>query len=166
MRSPLLSLLGSCLPMLVAGLVATLAGCGEEAQSPAAPEPALLATSSTTALTFRQMSAGHNHTCAVTLENLAYCWGFNAVGQLGDGTTSDRFLPVRVAGALQFSHVSVGMEHSCGVTLQNVAFCWGRNAEGQLGVGTLNNHLVPLAVAGGRLFRELEAGFLHTCGII
>lgn len=39
---------------------------------------------------------GNNHFCAVTKENGAYCWGWNAYGQLGDGTTVDRYSPTKV----------------------------------------------------------------------
>jgi alpha-tubulin suppressor-like RCC1 family protein len=115
---------------------------------------------------FRQMSAGNNHSCGVTPDNLAYCWGFNSAGQIGDGSTGDRFPPTAVAGGLQFSHVSVGLDHSCGVTLGNQAYCWGRNDYGQLGDGTFDNRTTPVAVAGGLRFREVEAGSVHTCGIV
>jgi alpha-tubulin suppressor-like RCC1 family protein len=50
-------------------------------------------------LRFRQVSAGSGHTCRVTTGGLAYCWGVNFLGQLGDGTTITRRRPVAVAGA-------------------------------------------------------------------
>jgi alpha-tubulin suppressor-like RCC1 family protein/DNA-binding SARP family transcriptional activator len=46
-----------------------------------------------------QVSAGDKHTCGRRAEgggNLLYCWGNNELGQLGDGTLSDRLLAVRV----------------------------------------------------------------------
>jgi alpha-tubulin suppressor-like RCC1 family protein len=46
---------------------------------------------------FRSVAAGDTHTCAVTTGNLAYCWGDNEFGQLGDGTLTVRFTPTRVA---------------------------------------------------------------------
>jgi len=51
-------------------------------------------------LTFRAISAGYDHTCAVTTDGAAYCWGSNSTGAVGDGTTSDRTSPVLVAGGL------------------------------------------------------------------
>jgi alpha-tubulin suppressor-like RCC1 family protein len=54
-------------------------------------------------LTFRQLSAdGSNHTCALTQPGVAYCWGSNVGGQLGDGTTIDRGMPTAVLGGLTF----------------------------------------------------------------
>jgi alpha-tubulin suppressor-like RCC1 family protein len=48
-------------------------------------------------LTIAVVSAAGGHTCGVTTEGAAYCWGWNAYGQLGDGTTTDRLTPTRVS---------------------------------------------------------------------
>jgi alpha-tubulin suppressor-like RCC1 family protein len=49
-------------------------------------------------LRFTSLSAARTHTCGVTSDGHMYCWGINTYGQLGDGTTSDRLVPVRVGG--------------------------------------------------------------------
>jgi alpha-tubulin suppressor-like RCC1 family protein len=82
----------------------------------------------------------------VATGNLAYCWGTNFSGELGDGTTTTRLAPVPVAGGLQFRQVSAGTNHTCGVTTGNVAYCWGLNDFGQLGDGTRDARLAPAAV--------------------
>lgn len=48
-------------------------------------------------LRFAQLSAGGGNTCGKTPAGVAYCWGSNIYGRLGDGTTEDRLEPVRVA---------------------------------------------------------------------
>jgi hypothetical protein len=68
-------------PAFAALLVAAL-GCRDDAESPTAPEsgPALT-TTATAALSFRQVSAGFFHSCGVTPDNRAYCWGDNGFGE-------------------------------------------------------------------------------------
>jgi alpha-tubulin suppressor-like RCC1 family protein len=73
-------------------------GCRDENESPTAPDtgPAI-ATAAAQALSFRQVSGGWDHTCGVTTGNQAYCWGKNAAGQLGNGSTAAKSLvPVLV----------------------------------------------------------------------
>ena len=55
------------------------------------------------------VTIGSAHSCGLTLEGRAYCWGDNFFGQLGDGTKTDRLRPVAVAGGLLFSSVSAGV---------------------------------------------------------
>jgi alpha-tubulin suppressor-like RCC1 family protein len=144
----------------------TTLGCREDAQSPSGPEPGpALTLVSSPALSFLQVSTGLFHTCGVTADHRAFCWGQNGDGQLGDGTTDNDSTPVAVAGGLHFLQISAGVTHSCGVTTDNRAYCWGRNLSGRLGNGTMTSSLRPVAVAGGYRFRLVSAGELHTCGV-
>src|SRR3954447_24223665 len=81
-------------------------------------------SSTAAALSFRHIAAGYFHSCGVTTANVAYCWGYNSNGQLGDGTFTARLRPVPVLGGLQFRAVSAGLHHSCGVATDNQAYCW------------------------------------------
>jgi hypothetical protein len=51
-------------------------------------------------LTFASLapSQGGYHTCGLTTSGIAYCWGFNAFGQLGNASTSPSPTPVQVVG--------------------------------------------------------------------
>ena len=66
-------------------------------EPPSAPETSVGPTHK--GLSFRQVSAGGGHTCGVTTTNVAYCWGENYSGQLGDGTTTNRLIPTLVGGS-------------------------------------------------------------------
>ncbi len=116
-------------------------------------------------LRFLTISAGARHVCAIAVDSTAYCWGNNATGQLGNGTTADTALPVAVSGSLKFKLVTLGFDHSCGLTAGGDAYCWGDNTWGQLGAATTSVALEPTAVNGGIIFLALSAGAEHTCGI-
>jgi len=47
-------------------------------------------------ITFSTISTGYDHTCAISSDASAYCWGDNSHGELGDGTSVDRFSPVEI----------------------------------------------------------------------
>jgi alpha-tubulin suppressor-like RCC1 family protein len=159
-------LTGRFAPALATAFVVAVLGCREDAVSPTAPEPVpALKTTQSQALSFRQVSAGIVHTCGVTPDDRAYCWGANFQGQLGDGTTTDHLTPVPVPGGLRFRQVSAGSFRTCGVTVGHQAYCWGQNFFGQLGDGTRDNRPAPVAVAGGLRFRQVSAGGDHTCGV-
>lgn len=117
-------------------------------------------------LFFSQVASGYHHTCGVTIEGRAYCWGWNPFGQLGDGTTTSPHLaPATVSTSLHFREVSAGVHHTCGVTMDNRVYCWGSNVEGQLGDGTTSARLKPVPVASGLFFRQVRAGYHHTCAL-
>ena len=97
-------------------------------------------------LTFAAVSAGYLYTCGLTTAGVAYCWGFNSIGQLGDGTTTDRASPVLVGGGLSFAAVSTGSGHNCGLTTVGAVYCWGGNLHGQLGDGTTTDRSSPVPV--------------------
>ena len=64
-------------------------------------------------LEFTAISGGASHTCGVSVDGEAYCWGSNADGQLGDGTGIDSNTPVGVAGEFAFRSISAGQTHTC-----------------------------------------------------
>ncbi len=78
---------------------------------------------------------GRRYSCGVTSGGVAYCWGENILGQLGDGSTVNSLAAVAVAGGLTFASLSAYLYHTCGLTTGGVAYCWGRNSYGQLGTG-------------------------------
>ena len=118
-------------------------------------------------LAFPAADGGYSHTCSLTSNGEAYCWGLNTDGQLGSGVQSaSSAVPILVAGGVSFSSLIPGASHTCGMTAGGTAYCWGRNTEGQAGLGTLSGTPVPQPVLGGVIFSSLTGGFNNTCGLV
>lgn len=122
----------------------------------------------------QQVSVGSEFACALSKGGRVFCWGGNANGELGNGTTADSNVPVRVdmGGALKDKRVvslAAGRFHTCALTTERGIYCWGRNNAGQLGDGTLTNSSVPVKVAPGALppkkAQAIVAGVTHTCAL-
>ena len=91
-------------------------------------------------LTVKQISAGNDYTCAIASNDQAYCWGVNSNGQLGDGTGTQRNIPVAVQLGdrpdLAVKQIATGNYHTCAIASNDQVYCWGYNTNGQLGDGT------------------------------
>jgi alpha-tubulin suppressor-like RCC1 family protein len=125
-------------------------------------------------LRFTTLSAGDSHTCGLTSAGEAYCWGYNYIGQLGNGSVTNSFTPTRVLGGLTMAKISAGNVHTCAVTTSGQAYCWGADHGGVLGTGQPGPDscefspcaLTPQPVSGGLTFTAISAGSTETCGVI
>jgi alpha-tubulin suppressor-like RCC1 family protein len=106
------------------------------------------------------------HTCAVRSTGAVACWGDNAYGQLGNGSTMDSGTPVAVMTIAGATAVAVGSNHTCAIAAGSV-YCWGRNNGGQLGANpaTVGSSSTPLLVAGITGATSIAAGAQHTCAV-
>jgi alpha-tubulin suppressor-like RCC1 family protein len=115
---------------------------------PPAPTPRFMSA--------QAVAAGAQHSCALQASGVAYCWGENASGQLGNG----RFgygahpSPVRVAAPVPLASLVAGAHTTCALTLAGAAYCWG-----------MGYHAEPQHVGGDLLFAALAPGLDHTCGL-
>lgn len=128
-------------------------------------------------LSFTYIMAGNYHNCGIeALTKKAYCWGYNATGQLGDNTLTHRSTPVAVLGvgggaALSFVKVTGNLVSTCGIEdVTQKVYCWGSNQNGGLGNNGGSDVKTPVAVVGvngiGFLsFTEVSSGDFFTCGI-
>ena len=97
---------------------------------------------------FTQVSAGTSHSVALGSDGHTYAWGNNSAGQLGDGSSEDKWTPVQVAApaGVAFTQVSTGTDHTVALGADGNAYVWGANSSGQLGDGTHMSRATPTLV--------------------
>jgi alpha-tubulin suppressor-like RCC1 family protein len=116
-------------------------------------------------INWSSISAGAYHSLGVTSAGVAYAWGRNGEGALGDGTSVNKSSPVSVIGNLNWTQVSSGRLHSLGVTNTGIAYGWGLNTSGKLGNGTTTNTSSPVSIIGVNNWSQVSAGYNHSIGV-
>jgi alpha-tubulin suppressor-like RCC1 family protein len=112
-------------------------------------------------------AANGSHACAVRSNGLMACWGNNGAGQIGDGTTTGRRLPVAVSGISNVIGAGLGANHSCAVIADGTLRCWGSNQDGQLGIGSVGgNQPLPSAIGGLTGVVAVAPATFHTCALL
>jgi hypothetical protein len=90
--------------------------------------------------------AGMSHGLALTKAGRILAWGSNGTGQLGNGGTADRHVPVRVhlPAGVRVTAITAGQDYSMALTADGGLLAWGGNSRGQLGTGTRISTVVPV----------------------
>ena len=125
---------------------------------------------------FSTISAGKEHSCALTVDGTAFCWGSNEFGQLG--TASDdakcfredrpiacRRAPRPVNTTLVFKRIAAGGSHTCGLGNDDRVYCWGDNLHGAIGDPNVRTAPTPTAVLTSERFVDVVAGGSHSCAL-
>lgn len=101
--------------------------------------------------TIKSLTVGYYHGCVLTSDGLAYCWGDNSTGQLGNslGSSATQPLPVTMSGALAgktIKSLKAGATNTCAIASDDQPYCWGSNGSGAVGDGSTTNRNAPALV--------------------
>ena len=107
------------------------------------------------------ISAGSSHSMAITSSGDLWAWGCNRYGQLGDGTTENRYSPIKIAHDMDL--VSAGGSHTMAISYDGTLWGWGANRNGQLGDGTTENRYSPVWIMDDVV--AVSVGYAHTLAI-
>jgi alpha-tubulin suppressor-like RCC1 family protein len=118
------------------------------------------------------IAAGYQASCGIGNNGLAYCWGSNNAGELGNGTTTISYTPTQVtlpSGVTAWTAISAkGYNSTCGVGNDGNGYCWGSNSYGQLGDGSTSSSNLPVQVTYAApaisQFTSIIPGQYSTCG--
>lgn len=103
------------------------------------------------------------HTVALKNDGTVWAWGYNGLGQLGDGTNTNRLMPVRIAAMPSgFKAVSAGNAHTVCLDNNGNVWAWGYNGSGELGNGTTTDSNMPVLITGISDVSDISAGYDHT----
>lgn len=104
------------------------------------------------------VSTRNKHVLAVGADGRVWSWGGNSLGQIGDGTFTNRLSPVLVPGLNGVKRVAAGGNHSLALKTDGTVWGWGSNAVGELGTGVPIPTLVPTQAVGLANVVEIAAG--------
>ncbi len=113
----------------------------------------------------QSIGAGNQHSLAVMTGGSAWTWGQNNVGQLGDGTQTQRNSPVQVSMLSGITAVAGGNTHSLALKDDGTVWAWGGNGNGQLGDGTQMQRLTPVRVVELSGVKAIACGATHSVAL-
>ena len=92
----------------------------------------------------KYVALGSYHSAAITKDGSLYMWGYNNYGQLGNGSTTNSYTPVKIMENV--AAVSLGSYHSAAITKDGSLYMWGYNNYGQLGNGSTTYSYTPVKI--------------------
>ncbi|MDM1555989.1 T9SS type A sorting domain-containing protein [Chryseobacterium indologenes] len=114
---------------------------------------------------WENVSSGSFHSAGIKSDGTLWTWGANASGQLGDGTTVPKNIPIQIGTGNNWMKVSVGDNHTAAIKTDGTLWTWGGNQQGQLGNGTTTSGFNPTQIGTATDWASISAGDLYTLGI-
>ena len=117
--------------------------------------------------TWSKLAAGgtQGHRMALKTDGTIWTWGYNNVGQLGDGTTTYRSSPIQVGALTTWLEVACGRYSSFAIKTDGTLYAWGYNYWGMLGLGNTINRSSPVQVGALTTWSKVASGGNFTIAI-
>ncbi|GAA4771270.1 MULTISPECIES: T9SS type A sorting domain-containing protein [Flavobacterium] len=125
----------------------------------------LLTALGSNAQCWQKIDSGMYHTVALASNGTLWAWGYNNVGQLGDGTTTNRTQPVQIGTANDWVGVYTGYYHSFAIKSNGTLWGWGQNTANQLGDGSATNRLQPVQIGTATNWAKVSGGENFSAGL-
>ncbi len=107
-------------------------------------------------------SAGYYHSLFLKNDGTVWATGYNGRGQLGDGSTAQKLIPVQVSGLSGITEMAGGENHSLFLKNDGTVWAAGYNGFGQLGDGGTTDRTTPVQVSGLSGITAVAAGYNHS----
>lgn len=111
------------------------------------------------------IAAGDQHSLAIKTNGTLWAWGYNNNGQLGDGTTLDKTVPMQIGTDTDWTDVAGGGKHTVALKANGTLWTWGDNYYGQLGDGTNTDRHVPQQIGSSTDWVAIAIGLNHTIAL-
>jgi len=105
-----------------------------------------------------KIAAGCGFSLALRSDGTVWAWGYDNVGQLGNGGTASSAVPVKITALSQVTGIAAGWDSAVAILINGASvWAWGGNSRGQLGDGTLADRTTPVRVT--------QIGTVHIAGV-
>ncbi|MEY2506446.1 MAG: hypothetical protein QOH01_775 [Verrucomicrobiota bacterium] len=113
----------------------------------------------------KSVTAGERHLAVLAEDGTVWAWGDNANGQLGDGTTASRMVPLTIPNLTDVISVKAGAAHMLALLEDGTVVAWGDNSYGQLGAGDQTPSLAPQAIHLLAAVHKIAAGYQSSVAL-
>jgi len=113
----------------------------------------------------QKLSVGEDHSMYIDSNGQLWAWGEGSLGQLGDGTATDKPTPVQVASDTAWVEVACGFDHNLALKADGTLWVWGYGSSGALGTGASTNVLSPMQLGTDNDWAQIEAGSKYSLAI-
>ena len=142
-------------------------GNGPDGKSKSSSEPIMVGTDTNwAAISAASFPTGEPYSLALKKDGSLWAWGNNSSGQLGDGTTVLKSVPVKIGTGMDWKTIAAGGSHALALKKDGSLWAWGNNSSGQIGNnGVTTRELTPVRIGTETNWTAISAGDYHSLAL-